>query len=217
MKETELAQKFVQYLSDFDLYFEVDYGGCVDIVALMLGGRVSLAVEVKTTFNFKVLDQALNNQQWFNYSYIGVPAFRDDWLQRRLCADYGIGLLVYNDKHQYQDCSVSEIVKPKLMRRSNVKLRQRLHERNKLSLPGAQSGTGERMTAFKVTHDNLYKYVRRNPGCTIRQAMDGVAHHYNTNKAAASNIYSWIYQGVIKDIIYKQGKLYIKPVMVRTK
>lgn len=31
MKETDLAQHFVNYFSCYDLYFEVDYGRCVEI------------------------------------------------------------------------------------------------------------------------------------------------------------------------------------------
>ena len=112
MKETELAQKFVEYLKIYDLYFEVDYYRSVDIVAL--NGNISIALEVKTSFNFKVFEQALENRNHFNYSYIAIPDFRDDSIQRKLCEDYGIGLLAYDSKRGYGD--VREYVHPKLNR-----------------------------------------------------------------------------------------------------
>lgn len=91
MKETFLAQKFADYLSCYDLYFEVDYHRCIDIVAI--DGKYSIAVEVKTTFNFKVLEQAIYNARNLSFSYIAVPKTKDDMeFQKKLCADYGIGL-----------------------------------------------------------------------------------------------------------------------------
>jgi len=209
MTEVELAQHFVNYLSDYDLYFEVDYHGCVDIVAIH--NRISIAVEVKTAFSFKVLEQALNNQRWFNYSYAAVPTFNDWGLQRRLCQDYGIGLLLYS-----QHYGVEERIAPRLQRRSNKQLLLRLHDWNKRSLPGAPSGVGQKISAFQVTRQNLYNYVKHHPGCTIKQAMSGIAHHYSTDKIAATNIYSWLYQGVIKEVEYHRGKLYIKQTFARS-
>lgn len=206
MKEVELAQKFVDYLSCFDLYFEVDYGsGCVDIVAF--DGNISIAVEVKTTFSFKVFEQALANKPWYNYTYIAVPKFKDDYIQRRLCNDYGIGLLIY-DTSGY--CSVMEVIKPKLNRVKSDKLRSRLREQNKRSLPGSKNGDSTKVTAFQITVENLVRYVERNPGKTLRQAIDDLSHHYSTNKAATSSLYQHIKSGVIKEIEIQDGKLFKK-------
>jgi hypothetical protein len=200
MKETELAQKFIDYLSCFDLYFEVDYYRCIDIVAL--NGNISTAIEVKTTFNFKVLEQAVENKKHFNFSYIACPEFKDWTFQKRLCADYGIGLLMYDPTgYKY----VNEYVKPQLNRHANNQ-----HEFNKTSLAGSRSGDGGKITAFQVTKENAIMYVRRHQGCTIKQMIDNISHHYQSNKLACTNMYQWIYQGVIKEIEYRNRKLYIK-------
>jgi len=206
MKETELAQKFVDYLSDFDLYFEVDYYRSVDIVAM--NGRISAAYEVKTTFNFKVLEQAIENAKHFNYSYIAVPEFKDGFIQLRLCRDYGIGLLMYDNKHGYHD--VREWIHPRLNRHvDNDSLIEFFRPENKLSKPGAQSGDGEKITAFQITVDNAVRYVQRHPGCKIKEMINEISHHYSSDKLACTNIYGRIYQGVIKELRIDHGKLYL--------
>ena len=206
MKETELAQRFVEYLSGFDLYFEVDYYRSVDIVAI--SENISSAFEVKTTFNFKVFEQALENRKHFNYSYIAVPDFNDWGIQRKLCEDYGIGLLIYDTKRGYND--VRELVHPKLNRHTNNKrLVERLHERNKMSLPGSKSGDSTKITAFGVTVENAVRYVKRHHDCTIKEMVDNIGHHYDSNMLARKNLYQWIHKGVIKELSLVNGKLRI--------
>ena len=209
MKETELAQKFVDYFSCYDLYFEVDYLSCIDIVAI--NHPFSIAIEVKNAFNFKVFEQALDNVPHFNYSYIAVPVFKDWSIQKRLCKDYGIGLIVYCEHAYHKEDSIKILVPPKLNRRSNTKLLERLCDRNKLSKPGAKSGDGEKVTAFNVTVMNLEQYVQRRPGCSIKEAINNINHHYHSELSARSNIYQWIRTGVIKTIEIKDRKLFMKP------
>jgi len=205
MKETELAQKFVDYLSDYDLYFEVDYAGhTVDIVAIT--DIFSTSLEVKTSFNFKVFEQALTNKPYFNYSYIGVPCFNDNFIQRKLCKDYGIGLLIYDTKG-YND--IREIVVPKFNRISNKILRTRLHEFNKTSKPGSKNGDSNKITAFGITVDNITKYVKRHEGCTIKEMIENISHHYDNNRLALNSTYQWIKKGIIKDVVFINKKLYI--------
>ncbi len=209
MKETELAQKFVEYLKGFDLYFEVDYYRSVDIVAL--DENISSAFEVKTTFNFKVFEQALENRKHFNYSYIATQDWRDTTIQRKLCEDYGVGLIIYDSKRGYND--VREYVHPKLNRHvNNKRLVESLHEMNKRSLPGSKSGDSTKITAFGITVENAVRYVQMHPGCTLKEMVDNIGHHYDSNILARKNLYQWIYKGIIKEISWKYGKLYINPI-----
>jgi hypothetical protein len=207
MKETELAQKFTEYLSCYDLYFEVDYAGhSIDIVAL--AEKITISYEVKTSFNFKVFEQALQNKPYFNYSYIAVPEFNDRSFQIRLCKDYGIGLLTYDSKRGFND--IRELVQPQLNRHSNNKyLIKRLHEYNKRSIPGAKSGDSNRITAFQVTVENMVTYVQRHPGCTIKEMISEVSHHYRNDKAAINNTYQWIHKGIIKELRLEKKCLFI--------
>lgn len=207
MTEKDLAQHFVKYLSCYDLYFEVDYFRSVDIVALE--GGVSSAYEVKTTFNFKVLEQAVINSKYFNFSYICVPCFNDWSFQKRLCNDYGIGLLVFDDHARCDTNEIIELVRPQLNRHTtNLLLKNRLHQINKLSKPGTKSGDSEKITAFSITAEQVARFVGRNPGCTMKDMVNQISHHYDNDRLACVNLSNWIRSGVIKGIEVKDKKLY---------
>lgn len=212
MKETELAQKFVDYLSCYDLYFEVNYYRSVDIVAI--AEKYSIAIEVKTTFNFKVLEQAIENAKHFNFSYIACPRF-DGEIQNRLCGDYGIGLLTDNNKYNYYGgVTIREEVAPKLNRHAKLShLKGRLCDRHKLSLPGSKSGDTTKITAFGVTKESAIRFVMRKNGCTMRELVDGITHHYRSDKAAIANLYQWINAGVIKELEIKDRKVYLRNII----
>ena len=206
MKETELAQYFIEYLSCYDLYFEVGaLSGCVDIVAL--SGKIMIAYEVKTSFNFKVIEQAVGNKQAFHYSYVCVPYAKDNYFQIKICEDYGIGVLVYNQYGRYNiKHDILEKVPAKLNRHAITK-HNRLHEYQKRSIAGCAS-SGDRITPFKITVENMLRFVRVHPGCTIKEMMSGISHHYGSDKAAISTTYQWLNKGVIKGIELKDRKLY---------
>ena len=112
MKETELAQKFINSLSDiYDLYFEV---GTMDIVGKQ--GNIVTAIEVKKQLNFKVIEQAYYNIPNANYSYIAVPQqYKQNNFAYTICETFGIGVLLYNEDYD----SVYERIKPKLNRKQN--------------------------------------------------------------------------------------------------
>jgi len=119
MKETELAQFFVTYLSCYDLYFEVDYHRCVDIVGI-LDKKISVAVETKLHLNFDVIEQARYNKQHFNFSYIAVPLNNGiSGIQRDICTMFGIGILTYD--YRNSRFPVSEYLAPKLNRHCKIK------------------------------------------------------------------------------------------------
>jgi len=209
MLEKDLAKHFIEFFSCFNLYFEVDYWRCVDIVAL--AENYTVAIEVKTSFNFKVLEQAVENRNRFNYSYIGIPATKSLTLfQRKLCEDYGIGLLIYDEKYIRARGGVLELVAPKLNRHaSKSKLLPFLHEYSKKSIAGSKSGDGTKITAFSITVENLCVYVKRNNGCLLKVAVDNFNHHYGDHKSACVNLYKWITKGVIKEVELRDGKLYL--------
>ena len=102
MTEAELAQKFVEYLRDLDykdLYFEL-----LGIDILVKEKHYTIGLEVKTSLNFKVIEQAYENlQRKVNYSYVAVPHSRDHFFQRRICKDYGIGVITYDRGNVYMD------------------------------------------------------------------------------------------------------------------
>jgi len=168
-----------------------------------------MAYEVKTSFNFKVIEQALGNIQAFHYSYVCVPYHKDNYFQFRLCKDYGIGVLVWNQYGRFNvQEDIQEKVAPKFNRHAITK-HNRLHEYQKQSLPGCAS-SGDRITPFKITVENMLTYVRRNPGCTMKEMMSSISHHYYSDKAAAATALRWLNKGIIKGIKVENRKLYIQ-------
>ena len=207
MKETELAQHFVEYLSCYDLYFEVESGaGRVDIVAINKPLRI--AYEVKTSFNFKVLEQAINNKKYFHYSYIAVPYFKNNYFQRDLCKDYGVGLITCN-ANGWMNGGFEERVKPKLNRSPFNAFRYELNDSYKLSIPGSSGAEGGRVTPFKITVENIVRHVKHHPGCSIKELISEIQHHYSSDAGEKSSIYQHINSDIIKEIRLEKGKLYL--------
>lgn len=205
MKETEIAQDVVNYLSDYDLYFEV-YD--VDIIAKL--GNILTAIEVKINLNFKVIEQAYRNKTMHHYSYIAVPYARDRQFAYGICRDYGIGVLEVKycpirGKFQY----VHETVRPKLNRKAFTK-HIKLTQEDKKSVPGASGSDGTTRTSFKITLEEMERYIKRHQGCTFKELFDNIDHHYSGFTSARGSTYQWIKRGVIKNIYVKNGKLYLK-------
>lgn len=213
MSEKELAQKFVDYLSGiYDLYYEV-----YDIDIVGKAGSIIVAIEVKKHLNFKVIEQAQRNIDSSHYSYIAVPlsSARNNRFGLEICETLGIGVLVFDDKSDYEKYSkygsfVTEKIKPKLNRHARASFAKYLNKDSyhKRATPGAKSG--ETITAFSVTVENLESYVRRNQGCEIKEALNGINHHYGSISSARSCIIQYIDSGVIKNIKRERGRLFCK-------
>lgn len=201
MKETELAAKFIEYLSDFDLYFEVQSGNIVDIVAVK--GKYTSAFEVKTSFGLAVLEQAFNNLRSFNYSYCAVPKTRYgiSRFAEKICLNEGIGVLTYDPVFRI----FKEVIKPRLNRKP--KYVPILQDYQKLSQAGSQSN---RITAFKNTVYEICRFVKMNgDGYPLKQVLSKVNFHYETLTSARNNMYQWINNGVVTELRLEKGKLFL--------
>nr|WP_319265373.1 hypothetical protein [uncultured Draconibacterium sp.] len=202
MTEIELAKYFVDYLSEGnELYFEVQG---VDIVAKC--GNILTSVEVKTSLNFKVIEQAKLNLPKFHYCYIAIPRPKRSHFGFEICKMLGIGILTFEDIFAY-GAKIREEEKPKLNRKAATHL-VILHPEQQKSIPGAKSGETGVMTAFKITVENLERYVRRHPGCSLTTAVKNIDYHYSAYQPARSNLYQHINNGVIKCVKMVNSKLY---------
>jgi len=202
MKETELAEKFITFFgSPYKIYKEVPAGGgIIDFVAK--DGAITIAVEVKTNLNFKVIEQAYMNKHYCTYSYIAVPRTKGYHFGHQICRDYGIGVLSYTGQDKYME-GVHEEVRPKMNRH---KIRLKLCDYMKQSVAGSQN---DRVTPFKNTINNIVKYIRRHPECTLKNCLESIDFHWSNMASAKGSVYQWIQRGVITEFRLDKGKLYL--------
>lgn len=197
MTERDLAQKFVEYLKDsYDLFFEF-----MDIDIYGKAKNHTVGIEVKTSLNFKVIQQAYQNIDCCNYSYVAVPKPKEIHFGFEFCKMLGIGVLVYSEEYN----SVYEKVKPKLNRHAR-KLNP--SEVYKKAIPGTKSGEHGIKSPFQISVENIEIYVKRHEGCTIKEAIENTTWHWSNMSSAKSCVANYIKSGVINSIELKNGKLF---------
>jgi len=210
MQETELAVPVINFLSDagHEIYQEVKTPwGVVDIVAKC--GQILWSVEVKTTCNLAVLGQALQNKFCFHYSSIAVPQKRRGGKSRiavnQFCRQNGLGIISISTG--YQGLSVTETQGARFQRRVLSKYVHLFEEQKHWAAAG--TNTGKAYSPFQHTKQKLIQFVEKNPGCSMREVMESIEHHYNKISTAMSCTRQWIYAGVISEIRIKDGKLFL--------
>jgi hypothetical protein len=184
MKETELAQYFIDHFEGFEIFKEVPAYGIIDIV--LRSGQITTSIEVKCSLNFEVIEQAFNNINMANYSYIAVPKPKSKSFAYRICKEYGIGVLVLakrNSNSRPEFYTIEELVKPRFNRKIS---KLELHDWQKESVAGSQN---ERMTAFKNSVRDIVQYVQRNKGKVhIKDVLKNVSTHYSSISSATQCI-----------------------------
>ncbi|CAG5001645.1 hypothetical protein DYBT9275_02711 [Dyadobacter sp. CECT 9275] len=197
--EQELAKDFIAFFQDQDMYFEVPVaGGIIDIVVKT--DLIITAIEVKTCFNFAVLEQAIRNKRFAHYSYIAVPKGNKRWFQEQVCKDYGVGLL------ESWNGYVSEIVRPKLNRKV---VRISIEQYHKESVAGSQN---ERMTAFKNFVKQLQLMAIRYPaGIEFNDIFKTGYSHYSSVSSLKSCVSQYVSRGIITGIKIENGRIYPVP------
>lgn len=204
MSESDLAKKVVAYFEDlkWDVYQEVMCRGSVaDIVATF--DNLVAVIECKKSFGLTVIGQAWNWRRAANYLWVAVPATRSSMAHRFgdvVCNQYGIGKMVVTDY------GVTPRIQARLQRRRGTSIKTSLREEHK-TFAKAGSAAGGHFTPFKGTVKALEEFVHRNPGCSLKEAIDGIQHHYHKDNTARSCIARYIEQGVIDTIrIERKGK-----------
>ncbi|KKL45046.1 hypothetical protein LCGC14_2359590, partial [marine sediment metagenome] len=101
-------------------------------------------------------------------------------------------------------CSAREIdeqIGPRLMRHSvgAKQIVERLSERHK-TFARAGNADGKRWTPFQESAERVKQFIRDNPGCTMKELVNGVRLHYASPSSARSNLASHIRSGIIKGI-----------------
>lgn len=209
MKEYELAEKLIESFNGtgYEIYQEVEtYIGIADIV--LKHANFTWAIEVKTSLSLQVIAQAWHNQKIYNFSSICVPSPRRTRSKgadfaHKACADNGIGIFKI-DRYG----NVSEVLKAKF-NRPILKHRVNLVDQQK-TYAKAGNANGDRWTPFNQTVSELKRYIKNNPGCKLKDALNNIGHHYASLSSAQNSIRQWINSGVIQGIEINRGILTCK-------
>lgn len=178
---------------------EVPYGGRADIVGVrpfpFLQHRQCIhIVEVKTSWTLSLLEQAEARTYCAHYVSIAAPSRRSAFYER-LCRERGVGMLQV--RYSGEDTAIDPYIalEPRLVRHKHKfcgnpgLLLETLHEDMKRYAPGTQSGYS---TAFSRTMDRCEKFVREHPGCTVKDLVSAVDHHYASIGGFKQGILSWL-------------------------
>ena len=202
MKEVDIGRTLIPSLTDlkFEVYQEVSHHGKIaDIVAVY--GPVVWVIESKTTLSLALMEQAHRWRSYATYVSVAIPygkrakgqEFADCVLRR-----FGIGLMKVSDNPDLS-YSVTEIIRPEMNRKPILDLRKVLTDYHK-TYAEAGNSEGRRWTPFQQTCINIEKFVRDNPGCSMKELLDGVDTHYHSVATARCCIARWASEGVLKGV-----------------
>lgn len=211
--EQYIAALAVDWLEDqgWEVFQEVQpqrASKVADIVAVK--GSVYFIVEVKKTLGLAVIQQAA---EWYGYAHMRAvavpPSVYKNRVQRfaeEVASKYGVGVLRVS-RNAYADGATWRCGEfdhnPKLLKFLKDCIRP---EHKYWAAAGSQ---GKHFTAFKGTVIAAKEFLKTHPGSTIRELVDGIAHHYSTDSAARSTLGRWVSEGVIKDVRRERdGKMY---------
>lgn len=207
MSEAALAAKVVEWLQvhRWEVYQEVEVRGSVaDIVCLQ--GAVVWVIECKKSLSLSVMGQA---EKWTRLAHrvsVAVPpAPRSSgrgfaWL---VLQRFRIGLLTvceHGEVSSRWDCPVAEKLAAPLHRSAKTSwFTDALCEEHK-SFAAAGTATGKRWTPFQATVQRVQRFVERNQGCSMKELVEGVDHHYASTASAKGSLVKWIEAGHVDGI-----------------
>lgn len=215
MKETDVARSAVRYFTDmkWDVYQEVVWtqgGNRADIVAVR-DGIVAVA-EVKTSFGVALLEQCLAWKGFAHFVWAVIPDLRSS-MASRLCKDYGIGLLkvdVARESDYYPQRWARVSIDPRFDRRAMTKhLSGALCDGHK-TYAEAGNAEGKFWSPFKETCANILKIVQQKPGCTMKEMIAELDHHYTCDATARTSLAKWAYTGHIPGVRIEKDGRFIK-------
>jgi hypothetical protein len=195
VKETRVAEKVIGWLEaqHWEIYQEVkvrSYGGVADIVAVQNG--LVWVIECKRSLTLKVLAQA---RLWrVHFRSIAVPALRKPGYERQTAYDIAKNYLkvgVITVDYLSQAYSINQVVPPPLMREYHqfAKQFQSLLTEEHKTFAKAGQAKGGYWTPYKSTIQACKKFIKDNPGCTMKEMIDYLGRmHYASDKSAIGTL-----------------------------
>lgn len=220
--EAAIAAEVVAYLENcgHDVYQEVECsGGVADIVAIVGPCRDVWIVETKTTWSLALLEQCVDRRRSAHRVYAAVPVGRVN--HASTFAALGIGSMIVSlpdeDRVGREWSRIVEVrsvaSRVSSSRKHGAALRARCSPGHKTHARAGAVGGG-RYTPFVATCEALREFVTRNPGAPLREAVDGIEHHYRTAALARSSIPQWVEAGKVPGVRVERvdGRIHLHPV-----
>lgn len=217
--EKELAKAVVDDLRDggWTVYPEL---GDIDIIATKADpdspkGLKVIGVECKKAFNLTVLSQAFNRRSNVDEMWIAVGhGNHEHQYFGGICAEkFGIGVYFVTKWDNWRtggfDYKVDAHKQPLVRPRKHDFIDRMLAPEAETFAEAGQAG-GKHWTLFKKTSVALRKTVEEHPGCSVKDAVAAIEHHYSSPAVARSQLKKLIQQGVIEGVVLK-GKLLYPP------
>lgn len=181
MKESELFGPVKRFLIEqgcSDVYGEV-----MNCDVLGVAGDINYIVEMKTSLNFKVIDQAMGRVRLGHYVYIAIPRRKQGIPRcvREILDAYDIGLIQVGKRKtsvtipaEYNDLANK--------RKGYKRIRNRIREHNKTQVGGVKKGDG--ITAYSLTMDRIKAYMASKEGewVSVDEILENCKTHYKKPK-----------------------------------
>lgn len=199
----------------FEVYQEVQIGQgglVIDVVGTL--GPFVVAIECKATFGLAVIEQAERWTRSAHYSWVCVPLSDTSGSRHfaeRVCRDMGIGVLYVIPElvdvatpAPHFGPVVQEEVHARFNRHAATReIRRHLLEGQKTAAPAGTQGGG-RWTPFRATCEAVREVVTASPGISLRDAIEGIRHHYASVSAARACLSKWIEAGKIPGVVLRR-------------
>ena len=211
VKETDICVPLVKHLvsENWEVYQEVvlgAYSGVADIVAVKKEERLAWIIEVKLSIG-QDLRYQLGARRYYSPYVAGATPYPKRFTQKRKdfieeLATKGIGFYHVHDNGHVEVVQLPDPAKETNERRYGTKHFEDRYDRF-FHLPEecktfclAGSAKGGYLTPFKITCMNIKNYVEEHPGCSLREAVLSIEHHYSSDDSAISSLYDRGVKGV---------------------
>jgi hypothetical protein len=155
---------------------------------LGIAGDMNYIVEMKTSLNFKVIDQAMERVKIGHYVYFAIPKRKQGIPRcvREILEAYDIGLIQVG-KRKTNVTIPAGYNNLANQRNGSKRIRNRIREYNKTQVGGVKKGEG--VTAYSITMDRIKEYMRSIEGewVTVDKILENCKTHYKNPKRSVTS------------------------------
>ena len=216
LSEVELGQILVPWLREegWTVYQEVQCGrseAIADVVAT--SGPIVWVLEIKRVLGLDVIAQASN---WLGRAHrisVVVPRFMSSRSGSIRARDFARQVLRWKGLGLIEICQwtggtaeVRDQSPAPLHRRADVELiLARLHpEQQDFAPAGNADGRRFVWSPFRQTCREVTRAVQRTPGIAMKVLVDGIEHHYASDKGARAHLATWIRANKVPGVMLRQ-------------